>query len=177
MSLKWISASQSHWINSIWEAAFAEFCWCYFQSQLAAHLCGSWLMELLNSSWDEVIWSPADKILRDFITVIEFVWITYRCRIVSLLFIYPVVTPYINLKSDRNSTVLLWKEFKAHSAKARHLEIVLLYHFNKPTFNVTLNGLFGFLQSWKWLWDLDVICISHNLPLCCLTLTLHCISS
>lgn len=55
-------------------------------------------MELLNSSLDEVIWSSEDKILREFITVIEFVWIAYHHKTVSLLFIYMVMTPYINLQ-------------------------------------------------------------------------------
>lgn len=62
-------------------------------------------MELLNSSLDEVIWNPEDKILREFITVIEFVWITYHRKTVSFLFIYLVMPPYINLqiRTDSNN--------------------------------------------------------------------------
>lgn len=117
-------------------------------NRVTTPLSGSWLMELLNSSLDEVIWSPEDKILREFITVIEFVWITYHRKTVSFLFIYLVMPPYINLQirtdsnNITNSAGLSWRDFNTHSAKALHHEVVLLYHFSKLT-NMTLNVLFG----------------------------------
>lgn len=61
-------------------------------------------MELLNSSLDEVIWNPEDKILREFIALIEFVWITYYHKAVSVLFIYMFMTSHINLQIRQDST-------------------------------------------------------------------------
>lgn len=66
----------------------------------------------MNSSLDEVIWSPEDKILREFITVIEFVWITYHCKTVSLLFIYTVMTPIINVQIRTEEYRSLMKGFQ-----------------------------------------------------------------
>lgn len=52
----------------------------------------------MNSSLDEVIESLADKIQRQYITVIEFVWIAYHHRIVSVLY----VSCYDNLCKQAN---------------------------------------------------------------------------
>lgn len=52
----------------------------------------------MNSSLDEVIGSLADKIQRQYITVMEFVCIAYHHRIVSVLY----VSCYDNLCKQAN---------------------------------------------------------------------------